>query len=571
MARVTRTIKRLYDAHQNEDFSVFDDGLNPKQNMEWDQLEHKLMDYIDGTLTQIEKAFDETEPDNVYQMPSSESFKGRSSQYEALIGGQFIPGNGSVKSFVDQNLARILDICARAGAEDPNFRIERVLDCHGVSSIIISKDGIADNGDSTGHNTCDGSCGGHCDGSKDTNSMEEPIRVVYICESDHTNDEILWKLPYVLSPPTNPSGRVFDGWYFDEDYSNPTNDVIGYTDEKVIYVYAKFLDEGEAIDGSGSGNTTAGGTTADQLANNETEKPCFKVDLWILQIILIILQIIDILITIMSIAMYIMATVTRLVHQAASVWHCPPALAELIADVVTGLIPLIFKIIAMLILKLLSSLQLDCISNNAFSIMARIFAILAGCKNLINSISQTAVSMKGLGSAFSSLVGELKNSAKSFGEQFAESFQNLGDDLGEYFSADNISKLAMESALQADGASNLMADIQKAVSTGVTAKNSAMDIKNAIDELKGVLKGSGAESEIEATPIPATEQSSSASRIAKQKADRLKKKEEEQAAKEKALAALAAEKAEEEAKEAAAKNCGSANLDILTAAGSILG
>ena len=261
------------------------------------------------------------------------------------------------------------------------------------------------------------------------NYFEGEDTSTWVVEYIETDCPLTLPKPSKLS--TGGKNYLFKGWYLDPTYNIRVKDQkLRFKNIDTIHLYAFYEDAEDAKDELENFNPPA----SDISFDNE-ESDCGEIELSWLKIILIIIIIIKILIQVFVIVFNILKVTADISKDAGLCWISPPNLMSLIAYVMQRLGSLIFMIIGMILLKLWSLLNLDCISSNTLEVIDQINAALSNLTDMLGSVDGLAMDFQGSGSSIKdSLQASLENLKKQIIDQSQKvqyTFKNMKNDLKE--------------------------------------------------------------------------------------------------------------------------------------------
>lgn len=314
------------------------------------------------------------------------------------------------------------------------------LDCEGVSNAYLDDDDWDDEEDDSDENEgedgsdSEGSGGNGSSGNKDTTEY----KITFVFDStkaslDETELKVTKKdMPLILPKPTITGDFNFKGWYRDSAYATKVsgNTLKTITSDMTLYAWIVDAKEDSGDEGSGISGGTGGlvGLPADD---------CGLIELEFLKIILIIIQVVKILISVLITTYNIMKAASAIAFRAQLAWINPPAMQDLIGYIMQRLSAIIFQIVGMLLLKLWSLLNFDCISQNTQKVLGEINACLSGLSQLTKSIDSLALQLSGSGD----LINQIKEAVKQLKDQVLQIY----DEMKEQYSWKNIKKEFKES------------------------------------------------------------------------------------------------------------------------------
>ena len=447
MARqIRRVTKRTYDKYMGSDYPLGNDNLNPVRNTE---LEGQVNLILNEVHSRLVKAYSSAgiEYNDSYDI-SNPDIEGMGNDIDYLI--KALSKNPLV-GLAEQGF----NIKPLIGSKHLDQLANPIcIDCLGIPSLEAIK-GQTSGMDATNLqnavNASVGEGGGNAGGDDETgNNLKDknpddfiiykikyhkPSNVNGSYENEVANLPTTYNMASCPIPLPNLTcvmeGYKFYGWYLDENYSQKVanNNFIGYGRDVDLYAQVDILVEDEDEDEGEDYNP-------DSNPPEDGEKKCDVKELEILKVILVICQIIMILVKIVGTVLGIIVPLIQIVKEAQLAWINPPLMASIIQRVSQKLMALVFEIIGVLLMKLWTLLNFDCMSEQAIETLNEINQTLAGINNTIGAFDAVAMEMSGvIGQDWAQIGKDIKENAEKQWEQMAESWKHVGDDIGNAFSA----------------------------------------------------------------------------------------------------------------------------------------
>ena len=237
------------------------------------------------------------------------------------------------------------------------------------------------------------------------------------------------------------NGKYFRGWYLDK-YAGSAKitklddihiaSAVTIDGKKYIQVFAKFTNESEDEDED------------IDPQDEEIKKGAFNIDgcdfveLQFLKVILVMVKIVKLLVTIISTVLGIIIPIINIVKEAQLAWINPPFMMSIINQVAQKLMAVMFSLIGVILMKLWSLLNFECISANTISILSQISTTMAGIDDAIASVNSVALVSEEVNKALETRksLNEMVDNLKQQATEGKELFNSLGDKLKAAIDAD---------------------------------------------------------------------------------------------------------------------------------------
>lgn len=218
---------------------------------------------------------------------------------------------------------------------------------------------------------------------------------------------------------------------------------------------------------------------------------CAVKDLGLLKAFLAILQVIQKIKKAMNPLMNILMDVVKLTVLAAGCWNNPTNVAEIIQRIVIKLVAILIMVVAMLVQMFWEMLGLDCLTEEAKSIIDQIKEALTGVTNTYNQCERLAMSfganVEKVKDAFDEAKGAIDEAMKNLStDHLKEMFPNLNDMAKDIYNnglgGNKGLKQSAISGLQSTGAYN---DILSTIEDVKALKETADNTIDSIMKTKG--------------------------------------------------------------------------------------
>ena len=391
---IRRVSKTVYNKYVGSDYPIGTDNLNPHYDT---QLETQVNKIINEVHNRIVKAYARAnvEYDDSFDFDNP-SVEGLNNDLDNLI--RKLSKNPLV-DLADNGFAigPLIGSKALGALTNPIC-----LDCNGVATIDQLRQGgssnIYNNQSLAGDQSEDGS------GSEEPNVGDNtPFTIKYVTEhsSNWTNPNPTTytaascnkENPIILVDAVPDEGWFFKGWFFDSTYNQKIKNNRFEGVGSGVTIYAKYVDDSE--DGGNDGDT--GENAISDFPEGPDPDGCDVQELQWLKIILAIVTIVQILVKIVGTVLGIIVPLINIVKEAQLAWINPPLMASLIQRVSQKLMAIVFSILGVLLMKLWSLLNFDCISASASQTLAQINQVMAGINDIVASVDACALEIDNIG------------------------------------------------------------------------------------------------------------------------------------------------------------------------------
>lgn len=229
----------------------------------------------------------------------------------------------------------------------------------------------------------------------------------------------------------------------------------------------------------------------DLVQQKANARSCAVKDLGLLKAFLAILQVIQKIKKAMNPLMNILMDVVKLTVLAAGCWNNPTNVAEIIQRIVIKLVAILIMVVAMLVQMFWEMLGLDCLTEEAKSIIDQIKEALTGVTNTYNQCERLAMSfganVEKVKDAFDEAKGAIDEAMKNLStDHLKEMFPNLNDMAKDIYNnglgGNKGLKQSAISGLQSTGAYN---DILSTIEDVKALKETADNTIDSIMKTKG--------------------------------------------------------------------------------------
>jgi hypothetical protein len=229
----------------------------------------------------------------------------------------------------------------------------------------------------------------------------------------------------------------------------------------------------------------------DLVQQKANARSCAIKDLGLLKAFLAILQVIQKIKKAMNPLMNILMDVVKLTVLAAGCWNNPTNVAEIIQRIVIKLVAILIMVVAMLVQMFWEMLGLDCLTEEAKSIIDQIKEALTGVTNTYNQCERLAMSfganVEKVKDAFDEAKGAIDEAMKNLStDHLKEMFPNLNDMAKDIYNnglgGNKGLKQSVISGLQSTGAYN---DILSTIEDVKALKETADNTIDSIMKTKG--------------------------------------------------------------------------------------
>lgn len=442
---VRRVAKRTYDRYSITDYSTFTDNLNPVNPT---VLETQFTSMVQSVKARVISAYARANvevPEELYSPDVSPTTllndvdnlinKLKKNPLQDLLGD--LDSIDAVAPFAS-TLDKATDIMDNPLKLDCSG-IELTLD-NSYTAPAVSASNEADDDESnttvdengnTWNNAENANAEANSSDSFSTDS--DSSTVVHITYKGLSENEDMSKYPSILlkkecpmtlqTPTVIPANYMFSGWYYDSAYNTPVSGNILNWPGKDITVYA--LIDVALMDSEESGSQYNDGLDA---LDSSSEDDCDLIELAFLKIILIVIIIIKVLISVLVLVLNIMKAAADIAKDAQLCWINPPSLQSLIAYVTQRLAAVIFQIVGLILLKLWSLLNFDCVTDNTINTMEQINQALAGIIDMFGRIE--ALSLNFDKEKNNSYWDTIKDTITSLKDQIAQQAKDVWDGVG---------------------------------------------------------------------------------------------------------------------------------------------
>lgn len=229
----------------------------------------------------------------------------------------------------------------------------------------------------------------------------------------------------------------------------------------------------------------------DLVQQKANARSCAIKDLGLLKAFLAILQVIQKIKKAMNPLMNILMDVVKLTVLAAGCWNNPTNVAEIIQRIVIKLVAILIMVVAMLVQMFWEMLGLDCLTEEAKSVIDQIKEALTGVTNTYNQCERLAMSfganVEKVKDAFDEAKGAIDEAIKNLStDHLKEMFPNLNDMAKDIYNnglgGNKGLKQSAISGLQSTGAYN---DILSTIEDVKALKETADNTIDSIMKTKG--------------------------------------------------------------------------------------
>lgn len=389
---IRRVSKTVYNKYVGSDYPIGTDNLNPRYDT---QLETQVNKIINEVHNRIVKAYARAnvEYDDSFDFDNP-SVEGLNNDLDNLI--RKLSKNPLV-DLAENGFAIGPLIGSKAlGALTNPIR----LDCNGVATIEQLRQGDFSNNQNLDDSDEDLNNSGNGEEAKDDNT---PFTIKYVTEhssnwtnpnpTTYTTASCNKENPIILVDAVPDKGWIFKGWFFDAAYNQKIKNNKFEGVGSGVTIYAKYVDDSE------DGETGRG--TDENAISDFPEGPnpdgCDVQELQWLKIILAIVTVVQILVKIVGTVLGIVVPLINIVKEAQLAWINPPLMASIIQRVSQKLMAIVFSILGVLLMKLWSLLNFDCISASASQTLAQINQVMAGINDIVASVDACALEIDNIG------------------------------------------------------------------------------------------------------------------------------------------------------------------------------
>lgn len=390
---IRRVSKTVYNKYVGSDYPIGTDNLNPRYDT---QLETQVNKIINEVHNRIVKAYARA------NVKYDDSFDFDNPSVEGL--------NNDLDNLI-KKLSKnpLVDLADNGFAIGPLIGSKALgaltnpicLDCNGVATVEQLRQG--DFADNQNLNDLDGdlsNSGNGEDGAKDDNT---PFTIKYVTEhssnwtntnpTTYTTASCNKENPIILVDAVPDKGWFFKGWFLDSTYNQKIKNNRFEGVGSGVTIYAKYVDDSE----DKKNDEYTGKDPISDFPDGPDPDGCDIQELQWLKIILAIVTIVQILVKIVGTVLGIIVPLVNIVKEAQLAWINPPLMASLIQRVSQKLMAIVFSIIGVLLMKLWSLLNFDCISASASRTLAQINQVMAGINDIVASVDACALEIDNIG------------------------------------------------------------------------------------------------------------------------------------------------------------------------------
>ena len=437
---IRRVSKTVYNKYVGSDYPIGTDNLNPRYDT---QLETQVNKIINEVHNRIVKAYARA------NVEYDDSFDFDNPSVEGL--------NNDLDNLI-RKLSKnpLVDLAENGFAIGPLIGSKALgaltnpicLDCNGVATVDQLRQGDFSN--NLGLDDLDedlnNSGNGNGEEAKDDNT---PFTIKYVTEhsSNWTNPNPTTytaascnkENPIILVNAVPDSGWIFKGWFLDAAYNQKIKNNKFEGVGSRVTIYAKYIDDSE--DGGNDGDI--GENAISDFPEGPDPDGCDVQELQWLKIILAIVTVVQILVKIVGTVLGIIVPLINIVKEAQLAWINPPLMASIIQRVSQKLMSIVFSILGVLLMKLWSLLNFDCISASASQTLAQINQVMSGINDIVASVDACALEIDNIGGFdWKSIVDNLNDqveqlkdawSPEKFSKDIETALAGVGKDWAEAF------------------------------------------------------------------------------------------------------------------------------------------
>lgn len=397
---IRRVSKTVYNKYVGSDYPIGTDNLNPRYDT---QLETQVNKIINEVHNRIVKAYARA------NVEYDDSFDFDNPSVEGL--------NNDLDNLI-RKLSKnpLVDLAENGFAIGPLIGSKALgaltnpicLDCNGVATVDQLRQGdfsneLDANNQDQDLDDPDGDLNNSGNGEDEAEGDNTPFTIKYITEhsSNWTNPNPTTytaascnkENPIILVDAVPDKGWFFKGWFLDSTYNQKIkNNKFGGVGSDVT-IYAKYVDDSEDDDQNDDPNKNP----ISDFPEGPDPDGCDVQELQWLKIILAIVTIVQILVKIVGTVLGIIVPLINIVKEAQLAWINPPLMASLIQRIAQKLMAIVFSIIGVLLMKLWSLLNFDCISATASQTLAQINQVMAGINDIVASVDACALEIDNIG------------------------------------------------------------------------------------------------------------------------------------------------------------------------------
>lgn len=394
---IRRVSKTVYNKYVGSDYPIGTDNLNPRYDT---QLETQVNKIINEVHNRIVKAYARAnvEYDDSFDFDNP-SVEGLNNDLDNLI--RKLSKNPLV-DLADNGFAigPLIGSKALGALTNPIC-----LDCNGVATIDQLRQGEFPNELDANDQDLDGQGSDpNGSGSEEPNVGDNiPFTIKYVTEhsSNWTNPNPTTytaascnkENPIILVDAVPDEGWFFKGWFLDSTYNQKIKNNKFEGVGSGVTIYAKYIDDSEDDDPDGDPNENP----ISDFPEGPDPDGCDVQELQWLKIILAIVTVVQILVKIVGTVLGIIVPLINIVKEAQLAWINPPLMASIIQRVSQKLISIVFSILGVLLMKLWSLLNFDCISASASQTLAQINQVMSGINDIVASVDACALEIDNIG------------------------------------------------------------------------------------------------------------------------------------------------------------------------------
>ena len=391
---IRRVSKTVYNKYVGSDYPIGTDNLNPRYDT---QLETQVNKIINEVHNRIVKAYARA------NVEYDDSFDFDNPSVEGL--------NNDLDNLI-RKLSKnpLVDLAENGFAIGPLIGSKALgaltnpicLDCNGVATVDQLRQGDFSN--NRGLDNLDedlnNSGNGNGEGAKDDNT---PFTIKYVTEhssnwanpnpTTYTAASCNKENPIILVNAVPDSGWIFKGWFLDAAYNQKIKNNKFEGVGSGVTIYAKYIDDSEDDDPNGDPNENP----ISDFPEGPDPDGCDVQELQWLKIILAIVTVVQILVKIVGTVLGIIVPLINIVKEAQLAWINPPLMASIIQRVSQKLMAIVFSILGVLLMKLWSLLNFDCISASASQTLAQINQVMSGINDIVASVDACALEIDNIG------------------------------------------------------------------------------------------------------------------------------------------------------------------------------
>lgn len=441
---IRRVSKTVYNKYVGSDYPIGTDNLNPRYDT---QLETQVNKIINEVHNRIVKAYARAnvEYDDSFDFDNP-SVEGLNNDLDNLI--RKLSKNPLV-DLADNGFAigPLIGSKALGALTNPIC-----LDCNGVATVDQLRQGDFSNELDANNRVLDGQVSGlngSGNGEDEANGDITSFNIKYVTEhssnwtnpnpTTYTTAACNRENPITLVEAVPDDGWLFKGWFLDATYNQKIKNNKFVGTGSGVTIYAKYVDDSE--NGDDDGDTEE--NPLSDFPDGPDPDGCDVQELQWLKIILAIVTIVQILVKIVGTVLGIIVPLINIVKEAQLAWINPPLMASLIQRVSQKLMAIIFSILGVLLMKLWSLLNFDCISASASQTLAQINQVMAGINDIVASVDACALEIdniagfdwKSIVDNLSDQVEQLKDawSPEKFSKDIETALAGVGKEWAETF------------------------------------------------------------------------------------------------------------------------------------------